>query len=104
MYRLNLFIIALVLCAVQTVLAQPVRQLIDVRVVPSAPTWEAKTGENVSFAISVIRDGIELEGVDVSYEFGPEKMTPTKKESKKYKGTFKVNAGTLHSNLIAYRQ
>lgn len=95
MHRLSLFITVLAFCAIQTMFAQPARQLIDVRVVPSTSTWEAKTGENVSFTISVIRDEVEFKGVDISYEFGPEKMTPTKKESKKYDGSFKVNAGTL---------
>jgi cephalosporin-C deacetylase-like acetyl esterase len=63
--------------------AQPLEQTVKVLVAPSKVDWTYQVGEKVKFVISVFQNGNPLTNVDVRYEIGPEKLTPTEKGTKK---------------------
>jgi cephalosporin-C deacetylase-like acetyl esterase len=76
--------------------AQPTEQSIKVIVAPDRDNWTYKVGEKVKFSISVLQNGNPLKNVKLRYEFGLEKMEPSKKDSAVLdKGTMTVDAGTL---------
>jgi cephalosporin-C deacetylase len=78
--------------------AQPVEQRVKVVVAPDKPEWTYKTNEKIKFTITVLRDGNPLKNVAVKYEYGPEKMEPTKKDSTVLSnGTFTLDAGSMKS-------
>jgi len=86
----------LLLIWVTNVLAQPVERLVKVIVTPDHADWLYKPGEAVKFTISVYRSNVLLKGAKLRYEIGPEKMTPTKKETVTLKdGTLALDAGTM---------
>lgn len=85
--RLYLLLVGLLMCLHVT--AQPAEQAVKVLVAPTHTDWTYKTGEKVKFVISVFQNGNPLSNVDVRYEIGPEKLTPTEK------GTKKATNGTL---------
>jgi len=75
---------------------QPVEKLVKVLVAPDHTDWIYKTGENVKFSVSVIKNNEPVTGVKVNYEFGPEMMTPTKQETAILKnGSTEIVAGTM---------
>ena len=77
-------------------LAQPVERYVKVIVAPDRPDWTYRTGDNVKFTITVLQNGNPVKNATLRYEIGPEKMEPTKKESKSLpNGTLTVDAGTL---------
>lgn len=69
--------------------AQPAEQSVKVLVAPTKTDWTYKTGEKVKFTISVYENGNLLKDVEIRYEIGPEKLTPTEK------GVKKASNGTL---------
>ncbi len=78
--------------------AQPQEKSIKVIVAPDHLDWTYKTGEPVSFKITVLKDGNNLKNVMIRYEIGPEQMDPTKKDSVNLPtGTYTVSGGTLTS-------
>ena len=80
------------------VYAQPQEKSIKVIVAPDHLDWTYKTGEPVSFKITVLKDGNNLKNVMIRYEIGPEQMDPTKKDSINLPtGTYTVSGGTLTS-------
>ncbi len=69
--------IVILLIAVITVLhldAQPSKKLIQIIVSPDKPDWTYQTGERAEFTISVLRNSVPLDGIDVDYKIQPEKM------------------------------
>lgn len=88
------FIQALILSiAVQ---AQPAEKQYKVIVAPDRTDWTYKTGQKAKFTITVLHNGNPVENVRLRYEVGPEKMTPTKRETVVLKkGTTTVDGGTL---------
>jgi cephalosporin-C deacetylase-like acetyl esterase len=78
--------------------AQPPEKSIKVIVAPDHGDWTYKTGESVSFKITVLKDGNNLKNTMIRYEVGPEKLDPTKKDSVNLPtGTYTVSGGTLTS-------
>ncbi|HTF16708.1 MAG TPA: acetylxylan esterase [Chryseolinea sp.] len=77
--------------------AQPIEQFIKVVVAPEHADWTYKTGEPVTFTISVLQNGNPLHNATISYQVGLEKMEPTiKKEAVAApKGVLTVNGGTM---------
>ena len=76
--------------------AQPLQQYVRVIVAPEKADWTYKAGENIRFNISVFRDGVPLKGVSIEYEIGPEKLKPTKTETKTAaNGVLTVDGGSL---------
>ncbi len=53
-------------------LAQPKRQLVEVIVTPDKADWTYEVGERAEFTITVYRNYVPLEGVEVSYKIQPE--------------------------------
>jgi cephalosporin-C deacetylase len=52
-------------------------KLIKVLVAPDRPDWTYKMGEAVTFKVQVFRNSVLLPNAAISYEIGPEKMSPT---------------------------
>lgn len=69
--------------------AQSKKQLVDVRVVPANPEWTYTGKDDVEFSISILKDGHPVKDIDVSYQFGYERMEPLKK------GTLKMGKQPL---------
>jgi len=80
-YRLFWLTVCTLLCL--NLQAQPVEQSVKVLVAPDKTDWTYKTGEKVKFTISVFQNGNLLKDVEVRYEIGPEKLTPTETGIKK---------------------
>ncbi|HMJ68271.1 MAG TPA: acetylxylan esterase [Cyclobacteriaceae bacterium] len=76
--------------------AQPIEQRIKVVVAPDHSDWTYKQNEKVKFTITVLQDGNPLKNVKVRWEYGPEKMTPSKMDSSVLQnGTRSVDAGGM---------
>jgi cephalosporin-C deacetylase-like acetyl esterase len=54
--------------------AQPSKKLVQVIVSPDKPDWTYQTGERAKFTISVLRNSVPLDGIEVKYKILPEKM------------------------------
>lgn len=91
------FICPMVLLATfHLVHAQPVERMVKVIVAPDHTDWTYKTGEPVKFTITVLQNGNVVKNAVVTYETGPEKMEPQKKDSLVLPaGTLVVDAGTM---------
>lgn len=78
--------------------AQPAQQYVAVIVAPDKANWTYKSGENIKFNITVLKDGVPLKGAVVSYEVGLEKMPPTEQKTQTLaNGTLTVDAGKAAS-------
>jgi cephalosporin-C deacetylase len=94
-FRFLLFAL-MVLVGGEWVNAQPAERLIKVVVAPNHVDWVYKTGEKVSFDITVTKNSIPLKGVEIRYEVSEDMMEPIKSEMKTLdKGTLTVNAGSM---------
>ncbi len=91
-----LFLFLFLISAGSYLSGQPAQQYVQVIVAPERADWTYKTGETARFNISVFKDGVPLKNAIVSYEIGPEKLKPTKTETKTLPGgTLTVDGGTL---------
>jgi cephalosporin-C deacetylase len=89
-------LLILISFTVSIVNAQPPNQLVKVIVAPDHKDWTYKTGEEVKFTISVLRNGNPVLNARIKYEIGPEKMDPSKKDSLNLAdGKITVSGGTL---------
>jgi cephalosporin-C deacetylase-like acetyl esterase len=76
--------------------AQPVEKLVKIVVAPDHADWLYKPGETAKFRINVMKISEPVKNVTIRYEYGPEMMTPSKRDSALLKeGQFLVDAGTL---------
>lgn len=76
--------------------AQPIERLVKIVVAPDHANWVYKPGEKANFQVTVLKNSESLSNVKIKYEFGPEQMTPTKRDSAVLKdGQFSIDAGTL---------
>ncbi len=58
--------------------------------------WVYNLNENVKFKVAVTQNGVLLNHVKISYEIGPEKMTPIKKETVNLEnGQLLIDGGTM---------
>lgn len=69
-FLLSFFLLSLCL----ETIAQPPRQLVQVIVTPDKADWTYQKGEQAQFRIMVLKDNVALDGIDVKYSIGPEKM------------------------------
>ena len=77
-------------------LAQPGETFIKVHIAPQHGDWVYKPGETVKFDVSVTRNNVLLPNVEISYEFGPEKLPPVKRDRLTLKeGKTVIDAGTM---------
>ncbi len=96
-HTLPSFLLLLVL-SFQLVYAQPAERLIKVIVAPDRTDWTYQPGEKAKFNITVLQGGNPVKDVVLRYEVGPERMTPTAKESKTLaNGTLTIDGGTMKS-------
>ena len=76
--------------------AQPVEKLVKIVVTPDHANWVYNLGEKANFQVTVMKNSEPIQNVKIKYEFGPEMMTPTKKDSAVLKdGQFRIDGGTL---------
>lgn len=77
--------------------AQPATQLVKVIVGLNHPDWKYTLGENAIFTIQVLKNGNPIVGTEVAYQYGLEKMEPTKKSvfETSSQNITTINAGTL---------
>ena len=57
-------------------LSQPARQYVTVVASPDHTDWVYKVGEEARFTLYVLKDNEMLPGVEINYEYGPEKLAP----------------------------
>ena len=55
-----------------TLTAQPRRELVQVIVTPSHADWTYETGERAEFTITVLRNNVPLNGIEINYVIQPE--------------------------------
>ncbi|RZM26731.1 MAG: acetylxylan esterase [Pedobacter sp.] len=92
----SLIILLIVLSTAISASAQPAEKIVKVIVAPDHSNWEYKTGEPVSFSISVLKDGNLLKDAAIAYQIMPEKMQPIISKSAVLKtGQIKVAGGTM---------
>ncbi len=75
---------------------QPVEKLVKIVVAPDHANWVYSPGEKASFQVTVMKNSEPIQNVKIKYEFGPEMMTPVKRDSAVLKdGQFRIEGGTL---------
>ncbi len=78
-------------------------KLVDVLLSPTHGDWNYKTGEKAEVEVRVLRYGVPVENVEISYEFGSEMMPVEKKDKMSLKsGVGSINMGT--SKVPGFRQ
>ena len=55
-------------------IGQPARQLVQVSVAPNHADWTYKRGDRAEFTITVTKNNVPLENIEVNYRINPEKM------------------------------
>ena len=84
----SLFLLSMTLLAAEN----PVK----ITVTADHSDWVYNLNENVKFKVSVTQNGVLLNDVKISYEIGPEKMTPVLKETVTLKnGEIEIDGGTM---------
>jgi len=94
--KLKLFFMLSFLLSFFLLSAQPVEKLVKIVVAPDHANWVYNLGEKANFQVTVMKNSEPIQNVKIKYEFGPEMMTPTKKDSAVLKdGQFRIEGGTL---------
>jgi len=76
--------------------AQPIERLVKIIVAPDHANWVYKPGEKANFQVTVLKNSEPVPNAKIKYEFGPEMITPTKRDSAVLKdGQFRIDAGTM---------
>jgi cephalosporin-C deacetylase len=88
----------LVVFSVNINLAQPPGQMVKIVIAPEHTNWTYHQGEKVKFTGSVLQYSQPVKNVKISYEVGPEKMDPLKKDSLTLAdGKFMIDGGTMNA-------
>ena len=66
----------ILLVSLQKASAQPRLSYIQVLVAPDHPDWNYKVGETAIFNVSVLKSGVPVKDVEISYEIQPDRMPP----------------------------
>jgi len=82
----TLFFGAIAIVIATTLAAQPRRELIKVLVAPDHADWTYELGERAEFAISVLRNNVPMEGVEIKWTIGPEKVEVQEQGTIEFKG------------------
>lgn len=86
----------LLLCIATIACAQLQERMIKVNVVPNHSDWTYKTGENATFNITVTKNRVPLNNVQVWYELSYDMMPAFRKDTLSLKGgTLTLNAGSM---------
>ena len=92
----RILLILFLLMIGHSIFSQPVDRFVKVMVTADHADWLYKKGESVKFTISVYKNGNLLKNAKVTYEYGPERQTPLKKETITLAtGTQTFDAGTM---------
>lgn len=87
---------AVMFWAVNHSAAQPAQQLVRVQVAPQNTDWTYSQGEQVRFDITVVKNNIPLQDVEIRYELSRDMMEPYEEGTLSLKnGTGGIDAGTL---------
>ena len=71
------FLLVLLFLSSGMVWAQPSVQLVRVVVTADHANWQYAVGEKVNFSIQVIKNGSLVPNAKITYQVGPERMTPS---------------------------
>lgn len=94
--NLKLFLVLGFVLSIFFATAQPVEKLVKIVVTPDHANWIYKPGEKASFQVAVMKNSELLQNVKIRYEFGPEMLAPTKRDSAvSTNGQFKIDGGTM---------
>ena len=94
MKKLN--ILFLFICYSWGCIAQPMKQMIQVSVVPNSENWLYKLGKDAVFTVTVTKNGIPMKGIKIRYELSQDMLEPFKQKELLLKdGITTINAGTL---------
>ena len=97
MSKINIFFVFLFI-SIHTLTAQspPSEKWVKIIVSPERPDWKYAVGENVKFRVNVLKGNVPIAGVKITYEIGPEKMSPTiSKEEILKDGSTIIDGGTM---------
>lgn len=81
-----------------TIIAQPPpsEKWVKIVVAPENPDWKYEIGEKVRFSVRIFKANVPLANAKISYEIGPEKMSPTLSKNEILKdGTLSIDGGTM---------
>ena len=93
MKKLN--ILFLFICYSWGCIAQPMKQMIQVSVVPNSENWLYKLGKDAVFTVTVTKNGIPMKGIKIRYELSQDMLEPFKQKELLLKdGITTINAGT----------
>ena len=96
MNRFKTLLLLFLLLAGSGLFAQPVEKLVKIVITPDHADWLYKPGEKAKFRVSVLKNSVPVNQVKISYECGPEMMTPVKAESVVLPdGQYLIDGGTL---------
>lgn len=96
MYKIRTIVFFLAVLFSSNIIAQPTEQIVKVLVSPDHDDWLYKPGEAVKFTVSVLEHNNLVKNVKIVYEYGPERMTPVKKDSMTIpSGITTITAGTM---------
>jgi cephalosporin-C deacetylase-like acetyl esterase len=85
----------IVFCSV-SLWAQPGEKLIKVNIAPQNGDWVYKPGEQAKFDVLVTKNDVPVKNVEITYEYGPEMLTPVKRGAETLKdGKTVINGGTM---------
>ena len=71
------FLVVLLFVSSGLVWAQPSVQLVRVVVTADHANWQYAVGEKVNFSIQVMKNGSLVPNAKITYQVGPERMTPS---------------------------
>jgi len=74
MTKTNILLFLFSFYAVMNLEAQPSKKMVEVIVSPDHSNWTYETGERAIFTISVFRNSVPLDDIEVNYRIQPEKM------------------------------
>lgn len=96
MYKIRTIVFLFAIIFSSNIIGQPTEQIVKVIVSPDHDDWLYKAGETVKFTVSVLEHNNLVKNVRIVYEYGPEKMTPVKKDSMTLPaGITTITAGTM---------
>jgi len=78
--------------------AQPKKELVQVIVSPDKADWTYETGEKAEFTITVLRNSVPLDGIEVNYRIQPEKVDIWDE------GTIKLKNGKATLKAAAFKE
>ncbi|MCS2956755.1 hypothetical protein NXX53_05555 [Bacteroides salyersiae] len=78
MKKLN--ILFLFICYSWGCIAQPMKQMIQVSVVPNSENWLYKLGKDAVFTVTVTKNGIPMKGIKIRYELSQDMLEPFKQK------------------------